>query len=86
MNDFVPPNGTTATQWLNVDQVINDIKFLSPDFCNFELIVYVYNILLWQCSLRIITREKLSEFITALTLNQNSPEIVNYIISIHKNV
>lgn len=83
--DYVPPVIPYFPRWIDVEKVIKDIPKIKGEFYCVEMIFYAYNILLWQTTFGIITREKLTEFIDALAQNNHFAPIVEFIMSVHLN-
>lgn len=82
---YIPPKYSRPSQWLNVDKIITEIKTIHfDDFHNAAMIFSIFEILTWQVALDIITREKLTEFIDALSENPLFEPTVNFIIAAQK--
>lgn len=83
--DYIPPKYSKPSQWLNLDRIISDVKTLQfADFHNATMIFDIYNILTCQVVLDIITRDKLTEFICALSENPQAEPMAEFIRTAHK--
>lgn len=82
---YIPPKYNKPLQWLNVDRIITEVKTIDfAEFHNATMLFDIFDILIWQVALDVISREKLTEVIDALSENPLFEPMTNFIISAHK--
>ena len=83
--DNIPPKYNKPSQWLNLDKIITEVKTIAfEDFHNAAMLIDIFDLLSWQVALGVISREKLTEFIDALSENPLFELAVVFIISAEK--
>ena len=83
--DNIPPRYNKPSQWLNLDKIITEVKIIAfEDFHNAAMLIDIFDLLTWQVALGVISRDKLTEFIDALSKNPLFELAVVFIISAEK--
>lgn len=83
--EYIPPQYSKPSQWLNLDKMITEVETINfADFHNATMLFDIFDILTWQVALGVISRDKLTEFINALSKNPLVEPTVNFIIAAQK--